>query len=137
MQCLKLIYLITEQSKRYGFTPYLFYQLFYGKTKGWKKYTARTITMTLTIFIQIPAFAIVSILSKSELNTAALGGVEIGNIKAHEAASATVAIKPYGSKPIPAASPIVIGIIILEVAVLDISSVIIKTDIAKIKMIIK
>src|SRR5690625_135544 len=48
-------------------------------------------------------------------------------MKAQDAARATAAINPYGATPIAIAKPTVIGISILEVAVLDITSVIAKT----------
>src|SRR5699024_8789253 len=70
-----------------------------------------------------PAFTISLISNSSELNTAAFGGVEIGNMKAQVEDSATIPIIMNGSWLIAAAKPILIGINMLETAVLDITSV--------------
>lgn len=89
------------------------------------------------MFIQKPAFTISSIFNSLVLNTAALGGVDMGNINAQEDAKATTAIIPYGATPIPAARPTLIGISILDTAVLDIISVMNKTVVVKIIKITK
>ena len=79
--------------------------------------------MIAKIFKMNPAFTISFISNSSELNTAAFGGVDIGNINAQVDDSATIPIMINGSLLIAAAKPILIGINILETAVLDMTSV--------------
>ena len=80
-------------------------------------------TIMVNIFNIKPAFTISFISNSSELNTAAFGGVEMGNMKAHVDDTATIPIIMKGSWLIAAANPILIGINIFDTAVLDITSV--------------
>src|SRR5699024_8346433 len=80
-------------------------------------------TIIVNIFNINPAFTISFISNSSELNTAAFGGVEMGNMKAQVEDTATIPIIMKGSWLIAAANPMLIGINIFEPAVLDITSV--------------